>query len=126
MFDGEPMGALTLYFDKRHDWNDDDMQLLERIAEQGSTVVRNAENYNRMATWAAQLHSIQQLGARPYPAAHGRLDRADDLHGAQPAHRVAQHPRVSDRRRRVRARGVARRGRRVRRQERRAAAAQRW
>ena len=27
-------------------------------------VVRNAENYNRMATWAAQLHSIQQLGAR--------------------------------------------------------------
>jgi len=26
------MGALTLYFDKRHDWNDDDMQLLERIA----------------------------------------------------------------------------------------------
>ena len=27
-------------------------------------MVRNAENYNRMATWAAQLHSIQQLGTR--------------------------------------------------------------
>ena len=64
MFDGEPMGALCLYYDTRHDWSDDDTQLLMQIAEQGSTLVRNAENYNRMATWAAQLHSIQQLGAR--------------------------------------------------------------
>jgi len=29
-----------------------------------STAVRNAENYARMAKWAAQLHSIQQLGTR--------------------------------------------------------------
>ena len=27
-------------------------------------MVRNAQNYSQMATWAAQLQSIQQLGAR--------------------------------------------------------------
>ena len=62
--DGEPTGALCLYFDERRTWTREDVQLLTQIAEQGSMVVRNAENYNRMATWAAQLHSIQQLGAR--------------------------------------------------------------
>ncbi|HEY7023798.1 MAG TPA: diguanylate cyclase [Candidatus Limnocylindrales bacterium] len=62
--DGSPMGALCLYFDERRTWTNEDVQLLTQIAEQGATVVRNAENYNRMATWAAQLHSIQQLGAR--------------------------------------------------------------
>ena len=64
MSDNEPMGALCLYFDKRHEWTAEDLNLLGLISEQGSTVVRNAENYNRMATWAAQLHSIQQLGTR--------------------------------------------------------------
>ena len=63
-FDDEPMGALTLYHDKRHEWTPEDLSLLERIAQQGATIVRNAENYTRMATWAAQLHSIQQLGTR--------------------------------------------------------------
>jgi len=63
-FDTEPMGALTLYHEKRHTWTDEDVDLLERIAEQGATIVRNAENYNRMARWAAQLGSIQQLGTR--------------------------------------------------------------
>ena len=62
--DGEPTGALCLYFDERRSWTLEDVELLTQIAEQGSMVVRNAENYNRMATWAAQLHSIQQLGAR--------------------------------------------------------------
>ena len=64
MSESEPMGALCLYYDQPHEWEVEDVQLLTRIAEQGSTVVRNAENYNRMATWAAQLHSIQQLGTR--------------------------------------------------------------
>jgi len=63
-FDGEPMGALSLYHAKRYEWAPEDITLLERIAQQGATIVRNAENYNRMATWAAQLHSIQQLGTR--------------------------------------------------------------
>ena len=63
-FDDEPMGALSLYHSKRHEWAPEDITLLERIALQGATIVRNAENYNRMATWAAQLHSIQQLGTR--------------------------------------------------------------
>jgi diguanylate cyclase (GGDEF)-like protein len=64
MFDGEPMGVLSLYFDSHHEWTRDDLELLTSIAEQGAMVVRNAQNYNRMATWAAQLHSIQQLGTR--------------------------------------------------------------
>lgn len=63
-FDDEPMGALSLYHDTRHVWTAADLSLLERIAQQGATIVRNVENYNRMATWAAQLHSIQQLGTR--------------------------------------------------------------
>ena len=58
------MGALCLYYDQPHEWAATDLELLTRIAEQGSMVVRNAENYNRMATWAAQLQSIQQLGTR--------------------------------------------------------------
>jgi len=62
--DDAASGALTLYYDERHDWTAGDLELLQRVADLGSTVVRNAENYNRMATWAAQLHSIQQLGSR--------------------------------------------------------------
>jgi diguanylate cyclase (GGDEF)-like protein/excisionase family DNA binding protein len=62
--DGEPVGALSIYHDTRHDWTADDLELLARIAEQGSTIIRNAENYKKMETWAAQLHSIQQLGTR--------------------------------------------------------------
>ena len=64
MSESEPMGALCLYYDQPHELVAEDVQLLTRIAEQGATVVRNADNYNRMATWAAQLHSIQQLGTR--------------------------------------------------------------
>ena len=110
---GEAMGALCLYHDQPHEWAADDVQLLTRIAEQGSTVVRNAENYNRMATWAAQLQSIQQLGARLT-----RLRRcarsARRSARARPAHRLPQRPRLPGRWRRLRARRLARRGRRVR------------
>ena len=62
--DDQPMGALCLYFHEPHDWTVRTSSCSTHIAEQGATVVRNAENYSRMATWAAQLHSIQQLGAR--------------------------------------------------------------
>ncbi len=74
MSENEPVGALTLYFRKHREWSDKDKWLLGRIAEQGMTIVRNAENYNRMATWAAQLHSIQQLGTRLT-----RLRRVDEI-----------------------------------------------
>ncbi|HEV3486970.1 MAG TPA: diguanylate cyclase, partial [Vicinamibacterales bacterium] len=40
------------------------LALLEQLAGQAATMLRNAQNYSQMATWAAQLQSIQQLGAR--------------------------------------------------------------
>jgi diguanylate cyclase (GGDEF)-like protein len=64
MPEDEQMGALCLYYEERHLWSDADVELLSRIAEQSAMVVRNAQNYNRMARWATQLHSIQQLGSR--------------------------------------------------------------
>lgn len=62
--EGEALGALALYHDERHDWSADDLALLKRLADHGATVVRRAQNYGQMATWAAHLQSIQQLGAR--------------------------------------------------------------
>ena len=41
-----------------------DLDLLQQLANQASMMLRNAQNYSQMATWAAQLQSIQQLGAR--------------------------------------------------------------
>jgi putative methionine-R-sulfoxide reductase with GAF domain len=34
------------------------------LATQASVAIKNAQNYEKMATWAAQLGSIQQLGVR--------------------------------------------------------------
>ena len=34
------------------------------LADQASVAIKNAQNYEKMATWAAQLQSIQQLGVR--------------------------------------------------------------
>ena len=62
--DGEPLGALVLYHDESYAWGADDLALLEQLARMGAVALGNARNYSRMATWAAQLQSIQQLGAR--------------------------------------------------------------
>jgi diguanylate cyclase (GGDEF)-like protein len=62
--DGELLGALLLYHDERRDWSAEDIALLEQLAQMGATALKNARNYMQMATWAAQLQSIQQLGAR--------------------------------------------------------------
>ncbi len=64
MFEDERLGILVLYHDLEHRWSTADLGLFERLAHQGAIVIRNAQNYSRMATWAAQLQSIQQLGAR--------------------------------------------------------------
>ncbi len=61
---GEGLGTLALYHDQPYHWSDDDLALLGRLADHGATVINNARNYSRMATWAAQLQSIQQLGTR--------------------------------------------------------------
>lgn len=60
----EPLGMLVLYHDSRYDWRQEDLELLERLAEHGSMLIRHGRNYSRMERWAAQLQSIQQLGTR--------------------------------------------------------------
>ncbi|MGI8928803.1 MAG: diguanylate cyclase [Candidatus Limnocylindrales bacterium] len=62
--DGNPLGEMALYHDSHFEWSPPDLALLEQLARQASTVLRNARNYEQMATWAAQLQSIQQLGSR--------------------------------------------------------------
>lgn len=62
--DGEQLGVLALYHDRPHGWSGDDLALLQQLADQASGVLRNAKTFGQMATWAAQLQSIQQLGAQ--------------------------------------------------------------
>jgi diguanylate cyclase (GGDEF)-like protein/excisionase family DNA binding protein len=62
--EGERLGVLALLHDRRYEWSDDALATLELLARQGAVAVRNARNYGQMATWAAQLQSIQQLGSR--------------------------------------------------------------
>ncbi len=57
-------GTLIVYHDRPHSWTADEMETMLAFAVQASNAIRNAQDYARMATWAAQLQSIQQLGAR--------------------------------------------------------------
>ncbi|HEY7598800.1 MAG TPA: GAF domain-containing protein [Candidatus Limnocylindrales bacterium] len=61
---GEPIGILAVYHDQPYTWQANDLALFEQLARQSSAALSNARNYDRMATWAAQLQSIQQLGVR--------------------------------------------------------------
>jgi diguanylate cyclase (GGDEF)-like protein/excisionase family DNA binding protein len=60
----EPLGILALYHDRPYTWRANDLALFEQLARQSSAALANARTYARMATWAAQLQSIQQLGVR--------------------------------------------------------------
>ncbi|HEV8053993.1 MAG TPA: GAF domain-containing protein, partial [Candidatus Limnocylindrales bacterium] len=62
--DGEVLGVIALFHDERHEWATDDLHVLEALGAQAGVAIRNARNYEQMASWAAQLQSIQQLGAR--------------------------------------------------------------
>jgi diguanylate cyclase (GGDEF)-like protein len=62
--DAEQLGVLALYHDEPHSWSNDNLSMLEQLAAQASGVLRNAKTFSQMATWAAQLQSIQQLGSR--------------------------------------------------------------
>ena len=67
LFDGdhpEPLGILGVYHDQPHPWTDDELDTLAALATQASVAVKAAGNYAQLATWAAQLQSIQALGAR--------------------------------------------------------------
>jgi diguanylate cyclase (GGDEF)-like protein/excisionase family DNA binding protein len=67
LFDGsnpEPLGILGVYHDRPHPWTDDELDTMAALATQATVAIRAAANYAQLATWAAQLQSIQALGAR--------------------------------------------------------------
>ena len=65
LFDSdESLGLLNVYHDAPHEWTTDELDTMAALAEQAAVAIKNAQNYEQMATWAAQLQSIQQLGAR--------------------------------------------------------------
>ncbi len=61
---GEAIGSLNVYHDRPHPWSADEIGVLAQLADQASAAIRSARTYAQLATWAAQLQSIQQLGAR--------------------------------------------------------------
>lgn len=65
LMDGtELLGTLNVYHDAPHHWTPDELETIAALATQASVAIRTAQDYQRMATWTAQLQSIQQLGAR--------------------------------------------------------------
>ncbi len=65
MFDGgDLLGLLNVYHDKPRAWSPDELDTMGALAVQASVAIKTAQNYSQMARWAAQLQSIQQLGAR--------------------------------------------------------------
>jgi diguanylate cyclase (GGDEF)-like protein len=65
LLDGpEILGLLNVYHDVPYAWSEDELDTMSALAAQASVAIKNAQNYEKMATWAAQLQSIQQLGVR--------------------------------------------------------------
>ena len=60
----EPLGILGVYHDQPHPWSEDELDTMAALATQASVAIKAAENYAQLATWTAQLQSIQALGAR--------------------------------------------------------------
>jgi diguanylate cyclase (GGDEF)-like protein/excisionase family DNA binding protein len=65
LLDGDHvLGMLNVYHDAPRTWSTDELETIAALATQASMAIRNAQNFEQMATWTAQLQSIQQLGAR--------------------------------------------------------------
>ncbi len=65
LLDGETLlGLVTICHDRPHRWSPEELDALVRFAAHAATAVSNAQRFAWMATWTAQLQSIQQLGAR--------------------------------------------------------------
>ncbi len=60
----EALGILGVYHDVAHPWSDDELDTMAALATQASVAIKAARNYAQLATWAAQLQSIQALGSR--------------------------------------------------------------
>jgi len=59
-----PLGLVTIYHDRPHRWDPEELETLAGFAAHATTAVKNAQRFARMATWTAQLQSIQQLGTK--------------------------------------------------------------
>lgn len=65
LVDGHELhGMLYIAHDRAHRWRDADLDAAEALANDAAVAVRSARAFGRMAAWAAQLQSIQRLGAR--------------------------------------------------------------
>ena len=60
----EALGVLGVYHDRAHHWSDDELDTIAALATQAAVAIKAARTYDQLATWAAQLQSIQQLGTR--------------------------------------------------------------
>jgi diguanylate cyclase (GGDEF)-like protein/excisionase family DNA binding protein len=60
----EPLGIIGVYHDQPHHWSADELETMAALATQATVVIKSARNFAQLATWAAQLQSIQQLGTR--------------------------------------------------------------
>ena len=65
LVDGHELhGVVYLAHDRPHRWREPDLDAAEALAGDAAIAVRSARTFGRMAAWAAQLQSIQRLGAR--------------------------------------------------------------
>ncbi len=65
LLDGpDVLGLLNVYHDAPYPWSDNELDTMAALATQASVAIKNAQNFEKMARWAAQLQSIQQLGVR--------------------------------------------------------------
>lgn len=60
----DALGILGVYHDQPHPWTEDELDTMAALATQVTVAIKAAGNYAQLATWAAQLQSIQALGAR--------------------------------------------------------------
>ncbi|HLX35532.1 MAG TPA: GAF domain-containing protein [Candidatus Limnocylindrales bacterium] len=60
----DPLGLLGVYHDEPHPWTDDELETMAALATQASVAIKGARNFAQLASWAAQLQSIQALGTR--------------------------------------------------------------
>ncbi len=75
LLDGEDVqGLLCVYHDEPRDWTEDELDSMAALAGYASVAIKTASNYTQLSRWAAQLQSIQQLGARL-----NRLSTVDEI-----------------------------------------------
>jgi diguanylate cyclase (GGDEF)-like protein/PAS domain S-box-containing protein len=60
----EVLGFLALYHDQPRGYGDGELETLLTVAHHGAIAIRHARDFAQLAKWAAQIQSIQALGAR--------------------------------------------------------------